>query len=407
VHQPEDVERRTLATLKDSPFNKLRMCVLPTSYKDKADEPTWFPFVRNSDGKFDLSRFDVGFFRHLEQRIAQLDRMGIEADVILFHPYDKGMMGFDQMSAETDDRYVRYVVARLAAYRNVWWSMANEFDLMKQKTDADFDRMFQIVRDEDPSDHLRSIHFSNHMYDNARPWVTHQSIQNGAALDDLGRASIYRDVVQKPVIFDEARYEGHIESRWGQETAESMIEHFWIGTIGGTYVGHGEVLGAGPTSAPAAKDGRAVIWTGRGGELRGQSAARIGFLKSILEAGPAEGIEPLDRFYQWHVAGRGGEYYLVYFGAERPTQWTFELPRDRLKAGMTFSVDVLDTWNMTTTPVDGPPFKLVKHGTYAFGAEGDRTIALPGKPWIAIRIRPVGDAKEATTGTSAPPAGNE
>ena len=87
------------------------------------------------------------------------------------------------------------------------------------------------------------------------------------ALDDFGRASIYRDAIAKPVIFDEARYEGHIESRWGQLTAEEMVEHFWIGTIGGTYVGHGEVLGAAPTSAPAAADGRAVIWTGRGGDV--------------------------------------------------------------------------------------------------------------------------------------------
>jgi hypothetical protein len=28
---------------------------------------------------------------------------------------------------------VRYVVARLAAFPNVWWSMANEYDLMPAK----------------------------------------------------------------------------------------------------------------------------------------------------------------------------------------------------------------------------------------------------------------------------------
>ena len=32
------------------------------------------------------------------------------------------------MPAEADDRYLRYAVARLAAYRNVWWSLANECD---------------------------------------------------------------------------------------------------------------------------------------------------------------------------------------------------------------------------------------------------------------------------------------
>jgi len=34
------------------------------------------------------------------------------------------------MPAAADDRYLRYVIARLAAYRNVWWSLANEYDFL-------------------------------------------------------------------------------------------------------------------------------------------------------------------------------------------------------------------------------------------------------------------------------------
>ena len=33
---------------------------------------------------WDFTRFDVGFFRHLETRIRQLQDIGVEADVILF-----------------------------------------------------------------------------------------------------------------------------------------------------------------------------------------------------------------------------------------------------------------------------------------------------------------------------------
>lgn len=66
--------------------------------------------------------------------------------------------GGSHVGAEADDHYVRYVVARLAAYQNVWWSMANESDLLKTKTDADFDRMFQLVQAQDPTvDYARSI----------------------------------------------------------------------------------------------------------------------------------------------------------------------------------------------------------------------------------------------------------
>ena len=53
--------------------------------------------------------------------------MGIQADVILFHPYDR--WGYSKMGKEMNERYVRYMIARISAYRNVWWSLANEWDV--------------------------------------------------------------------------------------------------------------------------------------------------------------------------------------------------------------------------------------------------------------------------------------
>jgi hypothetical protein len=58
--------------------------------------------------------------------------LGIEADLILWHPYDR--WGFSRMTKEEDDLYLSYVIARFAAYRNVWWSLANEYDLLRNKT---------------------------------------------------------------------------------------------------------------------------------------------------------------------------------------------------------------------------------------------------------------------------------
>src|SRR5204862_2712688 len=114
---------------------------------------------------------------NLEKRIRQLRDMNIEADIILFLPYDDGRWGFDRMDAESDDRYLKYVVARLAAYRNVWWSMANEFDFMKEKQASDWDRYFHIVQQCDPYDRLRSIHNGRRIYEHNKPWVSHASIQ--------------------------------------------------------------------------------------------------------------------------------------------------------------------------------------------------------------------------------------
>src|SRR5207253_3114828 len=123
---------------------------------------------------------------------SQLRDLNIQADVILFHPYAQRY--WSKLSTQSQDRYVRYVVARLSAYRNVWWSLANEFDFIRTMNDSDWDRLFQLVQNEDPYNHLRSIHNGAHIYDPFKPWVTHLSVQNGSAVDDFGRAVIYREI---------------------------------------------------------------------------------------------------------------------------------------------------------------------------------------------------------------------
>ena len=188
----------------------------------------------------------------------QVRNLGIEADVILFHPYDKGHWGFDRMPPDADARYLRHLVARLAAYRNVWWSLANEWDFLKEKRESDWDRMFQVVQQADPYSHLRSIHNGTLLYSHTHSWVTHASIQNGSAVADFGRAVLYRDAYRKPVVLDEVKYEGDIPERWGNSTAEELVDRFWQGTIAGTYVGHGETY----------RSAEEVLWWSKGGVLR-------------------------------------------------------------------------------------------------------------------------------------------
>lgn len=176
THQGDELERKTLETLRAAPFNKIRMRVFPKSYAYNRNEPVSYSFERNAAGKNDYGRFNPKSFQHLEQRIRDRAALGIEADLILFHPYDR--WGYANMPREADDRYLRYLVAWLAAYRNVWWSLANEYDLFRTKTMADWDRLFRIVQESDPAGHLRSIHNLGPPYDHAKPWVTHVSLQS-------------------------------------------------------------------------------------------------------------------------------------------------------------------------------------------------------------------------------------
>lgn len=373
IHLGDKIEGQTLASLKKAPFNKVRMCVLPKWYNYNRLEPPRYPFAGKPPKDWDFTRFNPDFFRHVEDRILALQKLGIEADVILFHPYDEGHWGFDRMPADADDRYLKYVVARLAAYRNVWWSLANEFDFMKEKKLADWERYLKIVHEADPHRHLLSIHNGTELFNQTDPRITHASIQNGSAVADFGRAVLYRDVYKKPIVFDEVKYEGDLVQRWGNLTPEEMVHRFWQGTIAGTYVGHGETY-----MEPEHK-----IWWSKGGVLRGKSPERIAFLRKVIEDGPKEGMEPIDKWQDEKTAGKKGEYYLVYFGKEKPTEWAVEVPGKK-ELPMTVTADVLDTWNMTTTKVDGT-FTLKPKGDYRMAA--DATVKLPGTQYMAVRLK--------------------
>ena len=353
AHQGEEFEQQTLKTLRTAPFNKMRMCVFPKDYVYNKNEPPLYPFERDAAGQNDYTRFNPAFFRHFEKRVQDLMELGIEADLILFHPYDR--WGYARMPAEADDRYLRYVVARLAAFRNVWWSMANEYDFMKEKRMADWDRFFRIVQESDPHQHLRSIHNSGPLYDHLKPWVTHVSIQSS----ELEKARELVANYRKPVIYDECRYEGNIPRRWGNISAREMVRRFWLGTVGGAYVGHGETY----------LHPQDILWWSKGGVLRGESPPRIAFLRRILEEGPPEGLTGWAPYYPW--GGKQGEYYLYYFDAHQPAECEFDLPPPG-----PYRAEIIDPWEMTLTPVAG---------TF----EGKFKLKLPGRPHLAVRIRRV------------------
>ncbi len=108
----------------------------------------------------------------------------------------------------------------------------------------------------------------------------------------------------------------------------------------------------------------------------------------MLDDSPAKGIDPIDKWQDPRFGGQAGEYYLLYFGKEKPASWKFELPKAELKDGMKFTAEVLDTWNMTTTPVTGE-FTMEKRADYVFADKDGRAIELPGREYMAIRIKRV------------------
>jgi hypothetical protein len=356
IHQEEHLIKETLETLETSPFNKMRMCVFPKSYVFNTNEPPYYPFEGSLEDGWDLTRFNPLFFHHLEQRIIDLGKLGIEADLILFHPYDR--WGFADMNKGADDRYLRYLVARLSAYQNVWWSLANEYDLMWSKEIDDWERIAKVIKENDPYHHLISIHNCLQFYDYTRPWITHCSVQRIDVYKTAESTDEWRNQWNKPIVIDECAYEGDVDQGWGNITGEEMTRRFWEGALRGGYVGHGETY----------LHPEEVLWWSKGGKLHGSSPERIAFLRNIMEEGPEQGLNPLFMSWDAPAAGIPDEYYLFYYG--------FNQPRFReylMKPGKEYKVEVIDTWNMTINELEG---------TF----EGKFRVELPGRQFMAVRM---------------------
>lgn len=405
ISQTEELIDQTMDTLSKAPFNKIRMCVFPKDYEFNKNEPPYYPFQRAADGSWDTARPSYPFWDALDRHIVQLSQMGIQVDLILFHPYDR--WGFDGMGLVKDKTYLDYLLRRLAAYPNLWWSLANEYELTNRSME-DWYKIEAFIAERDPYGHLLSCHNIFNVWDASRPRTTHASIQS----KDLSMLSTWQKRFGKPVMLDECAYEGDIEPFWGSITGAEMTRRFWKAVSVGAYCTHGETF----------YDDKDVLWWSKGGVLKGESPARIAFCRRIIESLPghlegepsfltrliplltmdeatretmlasirintpdqhaAEGLIRLVRAfiasgedakgfgasetaYYGHI---GTDCYLRFHDTRPIRRDTVELPADK-----TYTIWLIDTWNMTIE-------------TVATGVSGKYTIPMPGKENMAVLI---------------------
>ena len=160
--------------------------------------------------------------------------------------------------------------------------------------------------------------------------------------------------------------------------------------VNGGYAGHGETF----------MHPEDLLWWGKGGVLRGESWKRIGFMRKIIEDAPAGGLTPqrgseqsifpgrMGHYFNMKFAGGfNGNYHLIYLGNYQHKVLIIPLTHND------YQIDVIDTWNMTITPVEAK--KLTGTETYLYdmpqgeNAPNNRGYALelPGKPHLALRFR--------------------
>ena len=398
AHQEDALVAQTLESLRTAPFNKVRMCVFPKDYNYNHNEPPFYAFEKKEDGSWDVSRPCIAFWHRFERILREIFAMGIQVDLILFHPYDR--WGFAALSQADNLLYLDYVIRRLAAFPGIWWSLANEYDLnMDRKSLADWEEIETFVAEHDPFGHLLSCHNCFRFWDATRPAVTHASIQTKG----LSQIPSWIDRYKKPVVIDECCYEGNLPEFWGSISGREMVNRFWRAFASGAYCTHGE------TFLPEDE----VIWWAKGGVLKGESPARIAFLREIIESLPGplvprgndmmqlaqlssstldQAIEsvPQDlRNFVRLIAGSiasmdvpdrtvhlAGEHEWASHAGEDAYLWfndlqCFALQTLPLPDTHTYRVEYIDTWNMTRTLITE-------------SASGTTQIRLPGREGIAV-----------------------
>lgn len=114
-----------------------------------------------------------------------------------------------------------------------------------------------------------------------------------------------------------------------------------------------------------------VLWWSHGGILHGESSERIAFLKNILEQLPKKCLAPYKSSWD-DVCGisenaDGIKCYIFYYSFMRPSFREYYFDDDT-----EYSVEVIDTWNMTTNNL----------GSFC----GKFTVPLPSRQYMAVRI---------------------
>jgi hypothetical protein len=126
---PITPELRTqyLKTRRAQHFNFVRLHAMPSDKRWQTD-PTFWPFG-GTPQQPDFDRFNVAYFRRLDAVLKEMAALGMNAELIVLDFYQPPMTDTRVWTPERESRWLRYLLARYAAFNNVLlWTIANEYE---------------------------------------------------------------------------------------------------------------------------------------------------------------------------------------------------------------------------------------------------------------------------------------
>jgi len=212
--------------------------------------------------EFDATRFNLAYWQKWDRLLQEACRRDMVVSVIFYvdgsrpgvDPFGKAGMG-----GSDEQRYYRYAVARLGAFANVMWDLANEYRHFRD--DAWAEKMGAFLKECDPYDHLTSTHGHGDFRFGASAWADFAMYQSW---DEHGGYDFMRKNREQqaktgrviPQVNEEYGYEDHYPQGWGENrkaparSAETRARLAWEIYLAGGYQTTGERADRGTGSGP-------------------------------------------------------------------------------------------------------------------------------------------------------------
>jgi len=262
----EGIIRASIDRLHRLKVNRIRVTVAGRSEQTYGEPvkpgPTWTSFTtawpaESPDDiyhpRFDYTAFHVSYWQKLD-RLVQYAR---ERDMVVSLVLDMNDSRVHPAPGSDDEyRFLRYAVARLAAYSNVTWDLGDDLDQYRDEQWTRRTGMF--LKNLDPYQHLATSHpVSNSHQDRTADWFDFTSFQEWSRHQHAFMLKERRREIEIgriiPQTNEEYGYEDHYPS-WsagpGSESSDALRRTAWDIAMAGGYQTTGETARRGTNVGP-------------------------------------------------------------------------------------------------------------------------------------------------------------
>ncbi len=259
---------------------------------------------------FDVTRFNVSHWQKIERMLRHAREKDMVISIIFYVDGRRpGVDPFGQkgMGGREEQRYYRYAVARLAAFSNVMWDVANEYRLFRNDEWAE--KMGTFIKECDPYDHLTSTHGHGDFRFRTSPWADFAMYQSWD--EHGGYAYMLRNREEQaktgrpiPQVNEEYGYEDHYPT-WGgnrkapARSADNRRRLAWGMYMAGCYQTTGERADRGTGWGPDSGGG----WLNGRGDDTMVMLKGYGHIVDFFTSIPYWELEPDNGFFQTPFGG--------------------------------------------------------------------------------------------------------